>query len=50
MRIFVALTALVIATVSPLDDTETSPAVEVSVAPVRFVNAPDPEIEMLPAA
>ena len=50
IRMFVALTALVIATVLPLEDTETSPAVEVRVAPVRFVNAPDPEIEMLPAA
>ena len=48
--IFVALTALVIATVLPLEVTETSPAVEVRVAPVRFVKAPDPESETFPTA
>jgi hypothetical protein len=50
IRIFVALTALVIATVLPLEVTETSPAVEVRVAPVRFVTAPDPESVTFPTA
>ena len=50
IRIFVALTALVIATVLPLDVTETSPVVEVRVAPVMFVKAPDPESDTFPTA
>jgi hypothetical protein len=50
IRIFVALTALVIATVLPIEVTETSPAVEVRVAPVRFVKSPDPESVTFPTA
>jgi hypothetical protein len=46
----VALTAFVMVTVDAEDVSETSPPEEVRVAPVRLVNSPDPEIEILPAA
>jgi hypothetical protein len=49
-RTLVALTAFVMVTVDAEDVSETSPPEEVRVAPVRLVNSPDPEIEILPAA
>jgi hypothetical protein len=49
-RMFAALTDLVNATAAPDDVTETSPVVDVSVAPVRFENAPDPASVMFPVA
>ena len=49
-RMLVALTDLVNATAAPDEVTETSPVVDVSVAPVRFENAPDPESVMFPVA
>jgi hypothetical protein len=49
-RMFVALTDLVNATAAPDELTETSPVVDVRVAPVRFENAPDPESVMFPVA
>jgi hypothetical protein len=50
IRMFVALTAFVIPTVLPLEDTETSPAVEVRVAPVALDIAPEPANEIVPVA